>query len=162
MRPILILLLLSTCQFCFSQSFLYLKKLNGRMAIRYELNDEIRFQLKGEQQFVTGTIESFGEAHFVVHETVVPLGSIARYDIRDKPYFSFNYEASSHTLIAAGVLLPLAEVVNQQVQDFGQSPSLHRSVLIGSLSLMAGGLLLKWLAPKYFKPGFKRKAVIID
>lgn len=132
------------------------------MSVKYELHDEIRFQLKGDDHFVTGLIEAFGEDHFVIHGTLVQLDSVDRYDIREKPFSNFNYQFSSNTLLIASGLLLLAEVTNQQVQDFGQNVSIHRSVWFTSMTLFVGSWLLKWLSPKYFKPGLKRKAVIIQ
>ena len=161
-RLFLLILFICWSAFACSQSFLYLKKLGGKQAIVYKEGDEIRFQMKDDEHFAQGIIESFGEDHFVIHETIVKLSDIYRYDIRGISNNSFNYRFSSNTLIFAGGILPLAELANQQVSDSGENKGIHGSVWTASGLLVVGGLLLRWLEPKYFKPGWKRKATIIQ
>lgn len=144
-----------------SQTFLYLKKLGGRQSVTYHPGDQIRFQLKGDAHFTSGTIESFGEDHLMIHETEIKLSDIERYDIRGISTNNFNYKVSSNTLFFAGGLLPLAELANQQVSGSGNDTGIHDSIWIASGILVAGGFILRWLEPKYFKPGLKRKATII-
>lgn len=158
----LLILLVCWSALACSQSFLYLKKLGGKKAVTYNTGDEIRFQLKDDEHFTQGTIESFGEDHFVIHETIVKLTDIYRYDIRGISSNNFNYKFSSNTLFFAGGILPLAELVNQQVSGSGENKGIHGSVWTASGLLVVGGLLLRWLEPKYFKPGWKRKATIIQ
>lgn len=144
------------------QSFLYLKKVGSRHFVSYKTGDEIRFQLKDDTHFSSGLIESFGQDHFVIHETEIKLSDIYRYDIRGLSSNRFNYKVSSTTLFIAGGLLPLAELANQQVSGSGDDTGIHQSIWKASGILVAGGLILKWLAPKYFKPDLKRKATIIS
>lgn len=161
-RLYLLILIVCWSTLASSQSYLYLKKSGGKQAVIFKAGDEIRFQLQDDKYFTQGTIESFGEDHFVIHETVVKLSDVFRYDIRGISNNNFNYSFSSNTLIVAGGLLPLAELANQQVSGSGGSRGIHGSVWTASGILVAGGLILKWLEPKYFKPGWKKKATIIQ
>lgn len=161
-RWALLSLLICCCISATSQSFLYLKKLGGKQSVTYNKGDQIRFQLKGDSHFTTGTIERFGEDHFVIYETEIKLSDIERYDIRGNSGNKFNYKASSNTLFFAGGLLPLAELANQQVSGSGDNTGILDSIWIASGILVASGFVIRWLEPKYFKPGLKRKATIIE
>ena len=145
-----------------AQSYLYLKKLGGANFMRYRLQDEIRFQLKGDDRFASGTITQFGENFFMIHETKIYLDSLYRIDIRNKSGLSRGMRGSSNPLITASILLPLADFVNNTVVSGEEADMPHRSVWIGSLALLGAGIGLKLLAPKYFELGPKRKAVIIN
>ncbi len=154
-------LLFYGCFSASSQSFLYLKKVGGKQAVTYKIGDQIRFQLKENPHFSRGMIQSFGSDYFVIFDTEVKLSDIDRYDIRGLSNNRFNYKVSSQTLFVAGGLLPLAELANQQVSGSGNSTGIHDSIWIGSGILVVSGFILRWLEPKYFKPGLKRKATII-
>lgn len=160
-RIFLVILLFCSYHFGSSQSFLYLKKLTGKQSVVYKTGDEILFQLKGDDHFSQGIIESFGEDYFVIHETEIKLTDIYRYDVRGLTGDHFNYQVSSNTLLVAAGLLPLAELANQQVSGSGDDTGIHHSVWVTSASLIAGGLIIKWMEPRYFKPSWKRKATII-
>ena len=145
-----------------AQSYLYLKKLGGSNFLRYRLTDEVRFQLKGDDRFASGTITEFGEDYFMIHETKIYLDSIYRIDIRNKSGLSRGMRGSSAPLITASILLPLADFVNNTVVSGEEADVPHKSVWISSLALLGAGIGLKLLAPKYFELGPKRKAVIIS
>lgn len=161
-RLLLVLFCMGYCSVVSSQSYLYLNKLGGKLAIKYEVGDQIRFQLKADPYFTIGEIEALGKDYFVVHETEVKLEDVYRYDIRKRHKGNFKYGASSSTLFFASGILPLAELANQQVSGSGDNNGIHRSIWIASGLLVVGGVVLKLVEPKYFKPGFNKKATVIQ
>ncbi len=143
------------------QQFLYLKKLGGKREVRFFRGEEIRFQLKGDPHFVTGTIEDFGENYLVVFGTEVYLENIARIDIKSKKVSWFSFESSTGTMLMAGLALPIVDVANQLITEKEGKVNLHPSVIIVSAVLVTASLILKLLEPKYFVLGEKRTAVIV-
>jgi len=130
------------------------------------MTDAVSIPLEPKWPDLTAAIarlmEDFGEDYFIVYETKVLLSDVYRYDIRDLHNHNFNYRFSSNSLFIAGSLLPLAEWTNQQVSGSGDHTGIHHSVWLGSVSLLMGGIVIRWLEPKYFKPGFKKKATIFS
>lgn len=162
MRLFATLLLLYPLHLIHAQNFLLLKNGHDRIAVVYDLEDEIRLQLKGEDGFISGYITHVGLDHFEVDGNRVMLDHVSRFDVRDKPHFNFNFDASANVLLIAAVVLPAAEVYNRGIEDFEGPSSIDGTIIKVSASLILGGLLMKMLRPKYFKPGHTKKAVIIS
>src|SRR5262245_41494428 len=95
-----------------SQPRLVLTKRSKLMASFYE-GDRIRFQRKGEDDFTNGVITG-------IHRDFIKLGEydtiywyeIKKVDVRDRPNMGFVTAGKGRVLIAAGVILLLADVLN--------------------------------------------------
>ncbi len=161
-RWILIAIFWSLGGSAIAQHILYLKKLGGSRSVKYQVQDEIKFQLRGDTYFTSGKIEGFGSDYFIIHETEVYLKDIWRFDISDKNVTYFSFRSSPGKLMFAGILLPLADFTNQTVVAGNSASWPPNSIIIASGSLILAGLGLRLIAPRYFKLGTRRIAVIIE
>ncbi|MEM9327189.1 MAG: hypothetical protein AAGA85_16090 [Bacteroidota bacterium] len=158
--PLLLLLTLTSATVS-AQAFLYLKKLGGKQEVKFFKGEEIRFQLRGDEYFVSGQIEGFGVEAFIVHGTEVSLKDVDRYDIRNKRTSGFDYQTSSAVMLTAGIALPLVDLGNQFIVEGRDRVRLHPSIIITSASLIVGSFIIRWLEPRYFVPGRKKRAIIV-
>jgi len=161
-RPLLIIAFLIFACAAIAQRSLYLKKVGSTRFLRYRVHEDIKFQLKDQDNFTTGQITSLTDSSFVVHETEILLADINSIDIRNKSALSMGLRGSGNTFFMASILLPLADFTNRTVVSGEEASMPHESVMVATLGLVSLGIACKVLAPKVFEIGPKRKLVVIN
>jgi hypothetical protein len=129
-----------------SQSFLYLSKINGKFEKRYYATDTIKFKLEGAFQSTRGSIQSFTDSSFYIHDTEILLKDIEYIDI-DRGFIGAK-------LIVAGIALPLIDIINQSYPPDAR-------ILYISGGLIVSAFIIRLFQSKNFIPGKNHKLDII-
>ncbi len=138
---------------CRGQKLLFHKN-RYRQAL-YNVGDVISFRLKGEKLKITATIRSFEDSAIVFPNFKVNPRDITHLyvDGKTKNWYILRYKYEKMFLIA-GVGYPLLELVNQ-------GEVVEETLMIGG-SLIAAGLLARWLISDRIKIKGRRRLLIVD
>jgi len=145
----------------FSQDHLLLTKKNRPYRIKYFAGEEIRFKLKGDNEYHKSLIKGFNKEEIIFHYYSIALDELEVIDVSDKRFTVFSFRSSPGKLLVSGMALIAIDQFNQTVireEPFGVNSNL--AVVGGALSL--SGILLKLIQKKRWKMyKYKHKANII-
>jgi hypothetical protein len=155
----IIFLVLGTSAFA-QQQFIVLK--NEEVLARYQKGDIIKFMRAQDKEIQIQRILDMNDTLLMMNFDSVAYYRIRKLDIRDhkkKPYV----QRLGSFMMAAGVLLPLIELLNTGVfQDTDREATVSPGVWITSGALIGTGALLAFIKKPYFKPGRKFHLLIVD
>ncbi len=137
-----------------AQQKLLLTKQGTKKMTYFYVGEEMKFRVKGADNFAGGTIVGFTENDIVFKEFEINKDSIAAIDVRDKHLGGFNIGQYGPSLIVAGGLLMVADLINQEQFD-GET-----AAIAGGIS--GGGVVLTLLRKKLFKIGGRNKIIIVN
>ena len=153
-KNLILLLLLITSSHSHCQTLLMFKK-NKNKIVYYKMGDIISFRIKGDKKKITEPIRDFGDSLLVFkYFNVNPKEITDMYvDHKTKAWYFLKYKYEKLCLIAGTGYL-LLDVIN--------TGELSEETLIVSGSLIAAGLLAKWLISKRIKIKGKRGLYILN
>lgn len=146
--------------FAKSQARLILYKLGSEKHYIFEVNDEIRFKIKGADYFNRTIILQFTDSSFFSEQYEVRLNEIEAVDISDKK-IGGSLATVGQFLIYAGALYAIGDVVNNELVQNNEDTSYGKTAAIGG-GLIVGGLLLKWPSQNVFKIKNRKRIRIIN
>ncbi len=133
---------------------------NENVLARYQPGDVLHFFREGDKEVQIQRILDLNDTLIMMNFDTVACYRIKKLDIRKKKGSTFSQRLGAH-MIAAGVMLPLAELINTGlVQQRGASIS--PGVGIASGVLAGTGTVLLLIKKPYFKPGRKKRVFIVD
>jgi hypothetical protein len=149
----LVLVLIIFSSVCWGQKLLFHKN-RFRQAL-YKEGDVISFKVKDDRSKITAQIKGFKDSVIVFESFEVNPSRITHLyvDSKTKTWYILRYKYEKIFLIA-GLAYPLLELINQ-----GQ---LDKETLMISGTLIAAGLLARWLIDDKIKIKGRRRMLIID
>jgi len=124
---------------------------------RYQEGEDIRFQRKGNDYFSYGTITGIHQEYFKIGEAdTVYLRQIRRIDLHNKSNTNFNLSGAGQKLIAAGVILYLADGI---AHDFS---SVSPGIITVSVAFVGVGMFTQFFNNNFYKIGRRKKVAIVE
>ncbi len=153
MKVLVFLILSSFFTDCFSQKLLFHK--NRYREVLYRIGDVISFQLEGNENRITDQIRGFEDSLIVFQYFEINPDKITHLYIDDKTrtWYVLRYKYEKILPIAGAGYLFL---------DLLNTGKLEKNTLVISGSLMAAGLLSRWLISRRIKFKGSRKLMIIE
>ena len=139
-----------------AQEMLVLQKPGKVKRVEIKPGTTIQFRLKGSNQVYKKEILRFEDSAMVFANYKVFLDEINMIKIPLNP----RLRKYSETIMAAGIILFVADQINNSVID-DNSFSLNRGVSITSTAMIAGGFLIRFLQKRKFKIPGKHKLKLI-
>jgi hypothetical protein len=149
----IVLLMLIFCANGFGQKLLFHK--NKNKYVFYEVNDIISFRLKGDKEKITRQIIGFNDSLIFFQNLMVNPRAISHMyvDRKTRNWYPLRYKYKKiFPVLGIGYLL--LDVLNTQ--------QLNKTTLIISGSLVAAGILSKFLISEKIKIKKRRKLLIVD
>jgi hypothetical protein len=144
-----------------AQSKMLLYKIGSEKTTVFEVDDEIRFKVKGSEFFNKTTIVQFSDSSFFSEDYEVLINDIEKIDIRDKRPESRSLGNFGSFFIYAGVFYAAGDVFNREViQDLDNHDYTNTALISGSL--IGTGVIMKTLNKGYFRVNKKKRIKIID
>ena len=135
---------------------------NEDVLARYQKGDVIHFKRAGDKEVQIQRILDMNDTLLMMNLDSVPYYRIVKLDIRTRKSATFAQKLGRY-MIAAGVLLPVIELLNTGVfQDTNRDPHVSEEVLIASGVLVGVGAVLAFTQKTYFKPGRRNHLLIVD
>ncbi|MGF1636001.1 MAG: hypothetical protein ACFCUU_02935 [Cyclobacteriaceae bacterium] len=144
-----------------SKRILMLEKSGTHKSTWFEVNNDIRFKLVGDDHFRTDKIRGFGDDHLEFKYYNIELEEIASIDIRKKTFANFNFRNASAKLIFVGFGLLAIDAFNQRAIA-GNEYQISTGIIVTAISFEAAGLTLGLFRPRYFKPNYRYKLRITE
>lgn len=132
---------------------------NETVLARYKVGDVISFAREGDKKILQEKILDLNDTLVMMNLDSVSYFRIKRLDIRGRKSSTLGQRLGAY-MIAAGILLPAAELVNTGIIQ-KQGASIDEGVAIASGVLLAGGSALVFIKKPYFKPGRKNRILIV-
>lgn len=132
---------------------------NETVLARYKVGDVISFAREGDKEILQQKILDLNDTLIMMNLDSVPYFRIHKLDIRGRKASTLGQRLGAY-MIAAGVLLPIAELVNTGLVQ-KQGASIDEGVAIASGVLLVGGTALVLIKKPYFKPGRKNRILIV-
>jgi hypothetical protein len=154
---VLFFLLLGFCAYAQPRQVVVLK--NETVLARYKVGDVISFAREGDKKILEEKILDLNDTLIMMNLDSVSYFHIKKLDIRGRKPSTFGQRLGAY-MIAAGVILPIADLINTSVvQD--QGASIDDGVAIASGVLLVGGAALVLIKKPYFKPGRQNRILIV-
>lgn len=132
-----------------------------RVITRFKEGEYIRFQRKGNHEFIRAMITGIYPGYFMLGEDTIYHHEVAKIDISHKTITSFKIASAGKALILAGVSLIVIDAFNTVIiQD--RTYKVERGVGTASLTLVGVGALLQIFNNNYFKIGPRRKLASLN
>jgi hypothetical protein len=146
------IILFSFYSWCYGQKLLFHK--NRHREALYKVGDVISFRVKNSDSKISGQIRSFADSLIVFQNFKVNPNKITHLyvDSKTKNWYILRYKYEKIFLIS-GIGYLLLDVLN--------TGELSKETLVISGSLVAAGLLAKWLISDRIRIKGRRKLVII-
>jgi len=153
----LLYFLFSLCAAAQQRQLVVLK--NETVLARYKVGDVISFAREGDTKILEQKILSLNDTLIMMNLDSVSYFRIKKLDIRGRKASTFGQRLGVY-MIAAGIILPIAELVNTGIVQ-KQGASIDEGVAIASGVLVVGGAALVLIKKPYFKPGRKHRILIV-
>lgn len=153
----LFFLVISVCATAQPRQIVVLK--NEAVLARYKVGDVISFAREGDKKILEQKILDLNDTLIMMNLDSVSYFRIKKLDIRRRKASTLGQRLGAY-MIAAGVILPIAELVNTGIVQ-KQDASIDDGVAIASGVLVAGGAALVFIKKPYFKPGRKHRILIV-
>lgn len=132
---------------------------NETVLARYRVGDMISFARAGDKKMLRQRILDLNDTLIMMNLDSLPYYRIKKLDIRGRKSSTFGQRLGAY-MIASGILLPVAELVNTGLVQ-NQKASVDEGVALASGVLLAGGAALVLIKKPYFKPGRKHRLRIV-
>ena len=133
---------------------------NEEVLARYQNGDVIHFARAQDKEILVQRILDLNDTLLMMNFDSVVYYRIKKLDIRGRKQTSYAQKLGAY-MIFAGVVLPLAELLNTGVIQ-NDEPSVSAGVWAASATLLAAGSALVFIKKPYFKPGRKYRLMIVD
>ncbi len=133
---------------------------NEEVLARYQKGDVIHFSRQQDKEILVQRILDLNDTLLMMNFDSVVYYRITKLDIRARKSATYAQKLGAY-MMAAGVLLPLAELLNTGVIQ-NDEPSVSSGVAVTSTVLVGGGAALYFIKKPYFKPGRKYRLIIVD
>lgn len=133
---------------------------NETVLARYKVGDVISFAREGDKEILEEKILDLNDTLIMMNLDSVSYFRIQKLDIRRRKKSTFAQRLGVK-LIAAGVVLPLAELINTGWIQDDKDASISQGVGIASVALVTTGAALVFIKKPYFKPGRKHRILIV-
>lgn len=154
---ILFFLLITLCGHAQQRQVVVLR--NETVLTRYRIGDVITFARHGDKKIQQQKILDLNDTLIMMNLDSVSYFRIKKLDIRGRKSSTFGQRLGAY-MIAAGVVLPAAELINTGlVQKRGAS--IDEGVGITTGALLVGGSALLFIKKPYFKPSRKNRIYIV-
>lgn len=153
----LFFLMIGACAVAQPRQVVVLK--NETVLVRYSVGDVISFAREGDRGILQQKILDLNDTLIMMNLDSVPYYRIVKLDIRAKKSSTFGQRLGAY-MIAAGVILPLADLINTGLIQ-KQGASIDEGVAIASGVLLVSGTALVLIKKPYFKPGRKNRILIV-
>lgn len=132
---------------------------NQTVLARYKVGEVISFAREGDKHILQQKILDLNDTLIMMNLDSVSYFRIKKLDIRARKASTFGQRLGAY-MIAAGVILPLAELINTGLVQ-KQGASIDEGIAIASGVLIVGGAALVLIKKPYFKPGRKHRILIV-
>lgn len=150
--------LVSLCAAAQQRQLVVLK--NETILARYKVGDVISFAREGDKKILEQKIIALNDTLIMMNLDSVSYFRIKKLDIRGRKASTFGQRLGVY-MIAAGVILPLAELINTGWVQDDKDASINQGVGIASVALLTTGAALVLIKKPYFKPGRKNRILIV-
>lgn len=133
---------------------------NETVLARYKVGDVISFAREGDKKILEQKILDLNDTLIMMNLDSVAYFRIKKLDIRGRKASTFGQRLGVY-MIAAGVILPIAELINTGWVQDDKDASINEGVAIASGVLLVGGAALVLIKKPYFKPGRKHRILIV-
>ncbi len=154
---VLFFLLMFFCAHAQPRQVVVLK--NETVLARYKVGDVISFAREGDRKILEEKILDLNDTLIMMNLDSVSYFRIKKLDIRGRKSSTFGQRLGAY-MIAAGIILPIAELVNTGIIQ-KQGASVDEGVAIASGVLLVGGAALVLIKKPYFKPGRQNRILIV-
>lgn len=154
---VLLFLLFSVCIHAQQRQIVVLK--NETVLARYKVGDVLSFARETDKKILEQKILDLNDTLIMMNLDSVSYFRIKKLDIRRRKESTFGQRLGVY-MIAAGVILPIAELINTGVVQ-KQDASIDEGIAIASGVLIVGGAALVFIKKPYFKPGRKHRILIV-
>lgn len=144
----------------YAQPHLVLLK-GDKIVTQFLEGDPIRFKRKDRDHFTSGLIGGLTKDYLRIGQDTTYLHLLEKIDLSDRENTGLQTRLIGSTLIVAGGVLFLGDLINETVVN-DQPYSANAGVLAVSGALIGTGALIQLLNDFYFKPGRRKKMVVID
>lgn len=155
---ILFFLIISVCSIAQQRQVVVLK--NETVLARYRVGDVILFAREGDKRVLQQKILDLNDTLIMMNLDSVSYFRITRLDIRKRKASTFGQRLGGY-MMAAGIVLPVAELVNTGIIQ-KQGASIDEGIAMASGVLLAGGAALVFIKKPYFRPGRKKRIWIVE
>ena len=155
---VLFFLLVGFCAYAQPRQVVVLK--NQTVLARYKVGDVISFAREGDKEILQQKILDLNDTLIMMNLDSVSYFRIMKLDIRGRKKSTFAQRLGVK-LMTAGVVLPLAELVNTGWIQDDKDASISKGVGIASVALLTTGAALVFIKKPYFKPGRKNRILIV-
>lgn len=132
---------------------------NETVLARYKVGDVISFAREQDKKILQQKILDLNDTLIMMNLDSVSYFHIKKLDIRGRKSSTLGQRLGAY-MIVAGVILPIAELVNTGLVQ-KQGASIDEGVAIASGVLLVGGAALVFIKKPYFKPGRKHRILIV-
>jgi hypothetical protein len=162
MKKLLMLLIaLSGCLMSDAQKQVVVMK-KDRVIQRYNPGDFIRYSTGKPKNFKYDQIVELTDTTIITRNDTIPYYKVKLIDTQGELQSGITLRKIGYFSIAAGVILPLADLINVElVQNQESSYSLDRGVGITSATLITTGAALLLITRPYMKLQFKNRLKIV-
>jgi hypothetical protein len=133
---------------------------NETVLARYQVGDVLYFARLGEKNIQMQKILDLNDTLIMMNLDSVAYYRIGKLDIRGRKSSTFGQRLGGY-MIGAGLLLPIAELVNTGLVQ-KEGASIAPGIGLASGVLVAGGAALVFIKKPYFKPGRRNHIRIVD
>jgi hypothetical protein len=154
---VLFFLVFSVCASAQQRQLIILK--NQTVLARYQVGDVLHFARPGENIQLQKILD-LNDTLIMMNLDSVAYYRIEKLDIRGRKSSTFGQRLGAY-MIAAGILLPAAELINTGIVQ-NEGASIDKGVGITSGVLFVGGAALVFIRKPYFKPGRKHRILIVE
>jgi hypothetical protein len=155
---VLFFLIISVCVTAQQRQIVVLK--NETVLARYKVGDVISFAREGDKEISQQKILDLNDTLIMMNLDSVSYFRIKKLDIRGRKASTLGQRLGAY-MIAAGVILPLAELINTGWVQDDKDASISQGVGIASVALVTTGAALVFIKKPYFKPGRKHRILIV-
>jgi hypothetical protein len=132
---------------------------NETVLARYKVGDVISFARESDKKILQEKILNLNDTLIMMNLDSVSYFRIKKLDIRGRKPSTLGQRLGAY-MIAAGILLPAAELINTGIVQ-KQDASIDEGIAIASGVLVGGGAALVFIKKPYFKPGRKNRILIV-
>lgn len=159
-KNVILILILFTCfQSGEAQQRLVILKRNNVITSFHE-GDYIRFKRNDRDHFTVGLIGGLTQDYFRIGEDTTFIYMLEKVDLSEREKPGFNTRAIGTTLVIAGVVFFLGDMVNETLVN-DQPYTAHAGVITASAILVTTGLLMQVVNNDIFVIGRRKKAVVL-
>lgn len=145
---------------CAAQPQLVLVK-GDKFITAFKEADYIRFKRSDRDQFNTGFIAGMTSDYFRIGRDTTYIHQIEKIDISDREKTGFPTRAIGATLMTAGIVLFVGDLVNETVVN-DQEYTASTGVITASAILVSTGLIMQFANNDIFVIGRRKKIMVLE